>query len=343
MHTKAPGRICIFGEHQDYIGHPVIAGAINLFFNIKGELRDDKKVIIHKKDLNETEEFILPDKGLLKYERERDYFKSGINLLRKKGYVIDRGVEVEVWSNIPIMAGTSSSSALTVAWIRFLSRIYDFGITDNYQTGEYAYLSEVEEFGEPGGKMDQYTSAVGGIVYLDFVKKDYEKLRKGMKGFVLVDSLTPKDTFGVLKRLKAGETEALKKVKERYKGKNIAELEEKDLSFLPPDLIKYGKASVLNYKLTLKGRELLRKEKINPELFGKYLNEEHKILRDYLGISTDKIEKVLDLARTNGAYGGKINGSGGGGTVFFYAPGKEEEIIEELKGLDIKVYKIEII
>jgi galactokinase len=343
MLSKAPGRICIFGEHQDYIGHPVIAGAINLFFNIKGDLREDNNVIINKLDLNEVEKFILPKKGLLEYKKERDYFKSGINVLRKKGYKIDRGVEVEVWSNIPIMAGTSSSSALAVAWIRFLSDIYGLNISDDYQVGEYAYLAEVEEFGEPGGKMDQYTSAVGGIVYLDFIKKDYEKLKKNMSGFVLIDSLTPKDTFGVLKRLKYGETTALKLIKEKYKNIDLSEIDEKQLSFLPSNLFKYGKAAVMNYQLTIKGRSLLREENIDENLLGQYLNEEHKLLRDCLEISTEKIEKILDIALKNGALGGKINGSGGGGTVFFYAPGKEEFIIDKLQKLNIRAFKIKII
>ena len=26
----APGRVCLFGEHQDYLGWPVVAGAIDL-------------------------------------------------------------------------------------------------------------------------------------------------------------------------------------------------------------------------------------------------------------------------------------------------------------------------
>ncbi len=343
MYSKAPGRICIFGEHQDYIGHPVIAGAINLFFKIEGELREDNKFIIDKPDLNEQEIFYLPEKEPLKYEIERDYFKSGINVLRRAGYKIDRGVEITVKSDIPIMAGTSSSSALAVAWIRFLSKIFNLDIKDDFQIGEYAYLAEVEEFGEPGGKMDQYTSAVGGIVYLDFVKKEYEKLRDEMSGFVLVDSLTPKDTFGVLKRLKHGEGEAMKLIKKRFKDSEIINLEEKDLFFLPDEFIKYGKAAVMNYQLTLKGRELLKQKEINHTVLGKYLNEEHRLLRDYLDISTDKIEKILDIALSNGALGGKINGSGGGGTLFFYAPEKEEQIIEKLNNLDIKTYKINII
>ena len=35
--SSAPGRICLFGEHQDYLGLPVIAMAVDLRFYIEYE------------------------------------------------------------------------------------------------------------------------------------------------------------------------------------------------------------------------------------------------------------------------------------------------------------------
>ncbi|MBQ7053723.1 MAG: kinase, partial [Oscillospiraceae bacterium] len=49
-------------------------------------------------------------------------------------------------------------------------------------------------------------------------------------------------------------------------------------------------------------------------------------------ISTATIEKILDCAIANGAYGGKINGSGGGGCCFVYAPRDKAEAIIEAVG-----------
>jgi galactokinase len=49
-------------------------------------------------------------------------------------------------------------------------------------------------------------------------------------------------------------------------------------------------------------------------------------LRDGIGISTPKIDRMLDAAMEAGALGGKVNGSGGGGTMFAYAPGRQEEV-----------------
>ena len=52
MEISTPGRICLFGEHQDYLELPVIAMAISLRAKIIGEKRSDNQVIIHKPDLS---------------------------------------------------------------------------------------------------------------------------------------------------------------------------------------------------------------------------------------------------------------------------------------------------
>ena len=46
MEVSSPGRICLFGEHQDYLGLPVTAMAMNLRLQIGGRKRNDKKIII---------------------------------------------------------------------------------------------------------------------------------------------------------------------------------------------------------------------------------------------------------------------------------------------------------
>ncbi len=341
IETHAPGRICIFGEHQDYLGHPVIAGAINLFFHIRGQARQDMKFIIHKKDFDTVESFTFPDQGEIPFDGARDYFKSVLNLLRRQGITIGHGAEVDVWSSIPIEAGASSSSALNVVWHRFLSQLFNTPWKDDrLKIGELSFISEVAMFNEPGGRMDQYTSSLGGINYLDFKNHIHEPLRQEMTGFILIDSLQKKDTFGMLKRVKEGQQAALKEILEKTgdiydnnkdKPPLILEIEEKDLDFLPKNLQPYGKAAVLNFQLTMAGRQFLKKDPIDAARFGQYLQQQHRVLREYLQNTTPKIDRILEIAMENGASGGKMNGSGGGGTLFVYAPGKEEQVIEKIK------------
>ena len=73
MELSSPGRICLFGEHQDYLGLPVIPMAISLRARFIGENRSDRKFLINKQDLNEVDSFSL---DALTYTKPRDYFKS---------------------------------------------------------------------------------------------------------------------------------------------------------------------------------------------------------------------------------------------------------------------------
>ena len=79
MEISTPGRVCLFGEHQDYLGLPVIAMAISLRSVISGIFRNDTSIIIRMPDINETEKFDL-DK--LNYHSSRDYFKSGSKFVK---------------------------------------------------------------------------------------------------------------------------------------------------------------------------------------------------------------------------------------------------------------------
>jgi galactokinase/mevalonate kinase-like predicted kinase len=121
---STPGRICLFGEHQDYLGLPVIAAAISRRVDMSGEHRADKQIIIHLPDIG-SELLIEISATRIPYENKRDYFRSGYNVLIDKGLTFSKGLECTVRGNIPINSGTSSSSALLVTWIHFLSKMAD--------------------------------------------------------------------------------------------------------------------------------------------------------------------------------------------------------------------------
>jgi galactokinase len=108
--VSTPGRICLFGEHQDYLGLPVIPCAISLRITMEAGRRKDREIRIDLPDIGSREEFSLA--GPLPYSRERDYFRSAVNVLRREGLTFARGLDCSVRGSIPINAGTSSSSAL---------------------------------------------------------------------------------------------------------------------------------------------------------------------------------------------------------------------------------------
>ncbi len=79
------------------------------------------------------------------------------------------------------------------------------------------------------------------------------------------------------------------------------------------------RASIDNYRILKEAESMLNGANFKPERFGKLLKEHHDNLRDGLDISTPAIENILQTAYKNGALGGKINGSGGGGCAYVYA------------------------
>ena len=119
LRVSAPGRMCLFGEHQDYFGLAIIAAAINLRIAIGGSRRTDTTFVIDMPDIGEKEEFSFDRE--IPYEKKRDYLKSAVNIHRRAGLPLT-GWDCEVRGTIPINAGTSSSSALVVAWNKFLSK-----------------------------------------------------------------------------------------------------------------------------------------------------------------------------------------------------------------------------
>ncbi len=74
--------------------------------------------------------------------------------------------------------------------------------------------------------------------------------------------------------------------------------------------------------------------------FGNLLNEHNKQLIDNIGISTPKINSMINKCLNNGALGGKINGSGFGGTMFAFLPGNESNLINTIEESGGKAYLI---
>lgn len=329
---STPGRICLFGEHQDYLGLPVIPAAISRRISIRGSVRKDDRMHINLPDVSSEVSFTLKD--TLRYAGKRDYFRSCVNVLRKHGYTFSRGYDCIVTSTIPITAGTSSSSALVVSWIHFLSLIADNPTPlTREEMGSLAYEAEVLEFSEPGGMMDQYSTAMGGLIFLESQPAiKITPLQVGLGAFVLGNSNQQKDTHGILARVRGQATAALEAARRHLPDFSFHTARRDDLRHLrgrvPPDELAMLETTIMNRDLTFEARELLLHENVDHKRIGSMLIEHQKHLRDTLRISTPKINAMIDAAMKAGALGAKINGSGGGGCMFAYAPDNAQRVAE---------------
>ena len=346
LRVSAPGRICLFGEHQDYFGLSIIAAAINLRISISGTKRKDRTFKINLPDIEDTEEFSVEKE--LEYTKKRDYLKSSINLLKRKSVNLPAGWDCLIQGTIPINAGSASSSALVVAWIKFLlETAKDERAKMADEIAELGFLAEVAEFREPGGKMDHYASSLGGVISIDFGEKlKVRKLKNPLKEFVLADSLQKKDTTGMLGYIKNHVLQGVADLRKKRKGFSlksfpIQEVED-DIEKLSPDARRLLKGTLLTRDLAAEGKALFGSDVFDHARFGDLLTSQHEVLRNYLRISTPKIEQMIETALKAGALGAKTNGSGGGGCIFTYACDKAESIAEALEKTGAKVYIVRI-
>ena len=328
INVSAPGRLCLFGEHQDFLGLAVIALAIDLDIAMVARPQGGGILSLNLPDLGERDEF--PAGTGRPYRHARDYLPAVVRVLRREGYDFP-GMSVTVRGTIPINSGTSSSSALVVAWTTLLLIAATGERPEPGTVARLAHRAEVLEFKEPGGMMDHYTSALGGLLYIDCREPiSTERLPAELDGFVLGDTLVRKATTKTLLKTRVTVRAAVVKLERAYPGfdlrttawEEIADLAER----LPEEERRPLQAQFINRDLCQQARRMLSKEEFDQRHLGEMLLEHQRQMREGVEVSHPKLDELVEVAVAAGALGGKLNGSGGGGAMFAYAPGRQEEV-----------------
>jgi len=294
--TRSPLRISLGGGGTDlasyYREHSgfVISAAI------------DKFVYITLHDTFERE-FIIK---YSKTERVQSVDEIKHPLVREALRLVPASVphlEVVSMSDIPAGTGLGSSSSFTVALLRALhAHRKDF--VSREQLAEEACRIEIDTLGEPIGKQDQYIAAFGGItsflfnpdgrVTVEPVPVSSETLYNlednlllFFTGFIRAAStiLSEQDT-----RTRGGDPEMINHLHliKRFGYESRAALEAGDV-----------------------------------RAFAEIMHRHWQLKKQRSGAMTNsRIDDCYELARANGALGGKLIGAGGGGFLMFYTEDK---------------------
>ncbi len=344
--VSAPGRLCLFGEHQDFLGLPVIAAAFDRQITIEARPRDDARMVIDLPDINARDEFDPREE--IRYVQERDYIRSATNVLRRAGLLMGRGYDCTVRGTIPVNAGCSSSSALTVAWVTFLLGSQEGGLpSDPASVARFAHQAEVVEFNEPGGMMDHYTSAQGGLVHIETrTPIEVTPLPAALEGFVLGDSLEPKDTTSTLADSRAAMHQAVQQVTEHMPSFDLHNTPLEQVRPLLKELPQRGRemleGNLLNRDLLRQALVELQREKPDVAQVGALLTKHHEQLSRHIQVSTPLLDGMVEASLEAGALGAKMNGSGGGGCMFALAPGQEAEVKAAIEALGARADLVHI-
>ena len=339
MISKAPARICLFGDHQDYLGLPVIACAIDKYITVEGEPNHSNFLNFDLQDLEKKIPINLNDD--LKEIEKGDHIKYVLKSLKKNKIVINKGYDIKVKSEIFINAGISSSSALIVALIKFFLQIFNPEKISEKFISELAYQSEVVEQGGSGGRMDQYSITIGNTIFLETnTNNSFFKIKSPFKNFIIANSGIKKPTDLVLKNLKDKSIDSVNKIKKINESFILSKVKKSEIyrykKLLDKTSFNYFEAAVSNHHITLSALNELKKIKPNLNKLGRLMNEHHNFLKNNLKITVPKIDEMIDIATKNGAYGAKIIGSGGGGSILILSnENKQDNIINKLFSIGV--------
>jgi D-glycero-alpha-D-manno-heptose-7-phosphate kinase len=212
-------------------------------------------------------------------------------------------LEIASMADIPAGTGLGSSGSFTTALLKAL-HAYRRQLFLPEELAEQACEIEIDRLGEPIGKQDQYIAAYGGITCFRFqqngkveawpLRIDQDTLFGLEDNLLLFFTGYSRSASNILRE---------QDTKSRDSDKDMTE----NLHFIKD----IGRQSAD----ALEAGDLHR--------FGDLMNVhwEHKKKRSS-NMSNAHIDQWYDLARKNGAVGGKLIGAGGGGFLMFYADDK---------------------
>ena len=316
--TSAPGRLCLFGEHQDYLGLPVIAMAINRRCQLDWTPRPDSVIRLTSESMGEVAELDLDQ---VREGAGGTPWAVALSHILRDTDATPQGMDIHIRSDIPIQAGCSSSTALMTAWTAGWSRICGLEESTD-QLVRRCHRAEVLAFDGAGGDMDHFACAHGGIHRFGLGLPQALTPLSGV--FILGDSGQPKDTQGHLARCKEARLPLMA-----------------DLDVNPPHWSEeqrlLAEGTRINRDLEAEWADHLSTGEVDDRRMGEALTRHHEVLRDVLGLSTPRIEAMLEGALNAGAWGAKINGSGGGGCLFAYtAESHVDSVIEAMMAAGAK-------
>ncbi|MEM3886775.1 MAG: galactokinase family protein [Candidatus Methanomethylicia archaeon] len=354
--VSSPGRIDFLNTHQDYKGLPVVPAAINLRcyaigFKNESDIVNFTSLNMFENGLNGFDSFSLSNFNLVGGGWFGDYVRSIFKVLMDSGFRIG-GMDIALWSEIPIGSGLSSSAAFEVSIVKLISEVFNLGLDKN-SIAEIAYKAEHDVMGIPCGRLDQYSCSYGGMIILyPNPPCKVEFLPSSNFLFVIVDSGIHRRIVSVHPIRQAEINEALRilldeiKVSEPLKSKlayrydkvywmDISEDELKPyLDSLPRNLanrliftIKMNVSTIyavnlikgfkINFNYLIRNLSSNADFKFNDtlDILGLIVNYQHMLLRDYYDVSLPEIENIRDLMLDNGAIGVKISGAGLGGAI----------------------------
>ncbi len=309
--VRAPGRVNLIGEHTDYNNGFVLPMAIDRWTRITAQLRADRKVVLHSRELAETAEFSLDALEPGAATGWIAYAHGVAGALAEHGCALP-GWEGHVTSDIPIGAGLSSSASFTLAVARAFAALSAIP----WEPATMARLclrAENRWIGLQSGIMDQLISACGVAGHALLI--DCRDLTMHPLPLPPGTCIVVLDT-GVRRGLV--DSEYNRRHEECLAAAavcGVSTLRDAGLELLTdlegPPLRRAWHVITENAR-TLAASEAMQRG--DARRLGELMNQSHASLRDDFEVSSPELNAIVECARaTPGCLGARMTGAGFGG------------------------------
>ena len=225
---------------------------------------------------------------------------------------IEKGIEIVSIADIPAGTGLGSSSCYLIGLLNALHCLTDSPV-GRHDLAEEACHIELERLKKPIGKQDQYMAAFGGLTTLDISRDGQVSVSRMAVEVDLLETLENNILLFYTGNARDAESILLKQdsaTKKKDKAVVGSLHEIKDIGIEISSALVHG----------------------NLRRFGELLDvhwQTKKRLSD--GISNRQIDDWYELAKRNGAVGGKISGAGGGGFLMLYCEENKPRLRDALR------------
>lgn len=312
--TKTPFRFSIFGGGCDY----------PIWYN-----RNDSFVLTSAIDLycylivRELGSFFLDHKSAASYSiiekvSDNKQFKhpSIRECLKFLGF-LEKRVSITHVGDLPARSGIGSSSSFTVGLLKALLNLKKQNISNN-KLAHMACHVEQNLIGESVGVQDQFAASYGGLIELSLNKKSIKakKLNLSKEFIKQFENYIMLGFTGLIRNSNDYSSKLTKKIDENELDSYLKEMNQ----------------------ISLLGIEAFKKEEDISEI-AKLIDRIWSLKTRLDKKSTfDVFQDAYDIAKKNGAIGGKLMGAGGGGFFYLIADPKfHEKIKKSLHSIEVWV------
>lgn len=320
----SPGRINLIGEHTDYNGGNVFPCAITLGTYGLAAKREDNLLNFYSENFPELG-IISIDLDNLDYDpadKWTNYPKGMIKFLKESGHVIDKGLDILYYGNIPNGAGLSSSASIELLTGFIVQNLFDLYLDrlDLIKTGQKV---ENEFIGVNSGIMDQFAVGKGEkntAILLDCNTLDYELVPIVLENHSIVIMNTKKRRELADSKYNERRSEcdqALAELQNELTISSLGALDEQTFTdhqslLSNGTILKRARHAVTENQRTLKAATALKGG--NLEEFGQLMNESHISLRDDYEVTGPELDAIVQAAWEHpGILGARMTGAGFGG------------------------------